>query len=583
MMESPTDLVHISVSDANVEPVDEEMSDEDDDEQSGFGGDSMNSSKLNKNPYRQKYKRTWEMDLELKEWLAPFVGDPFAAYCRTCHCKLHAHKKGLLAHAKSVKHKKHTTVDESIIGGVIVEEKQKKVKKSTFNDHWIDDPLFSHWLKKIPNNLTKAFCVACRSVLNAGRSELVKHSQAAKHKKAIADGITDEPSDINLEWLDTNYVPPTVVSSTGITLPIVDFSGSQNNPPNMDGGDDGMILQDVVNQLNELVPLQLAEGWDNVGLLVEPSEPHRVRNIFLTIDLTEKVFEEAVKKKANMIISYHPPIFRPLKSLTQRSWKEKLMVQCIESRIAVYSPHTALDAVKGGINDWLISAYGHLQSQVITQSCDSKGSGHFSNCLEVLVSEGEDITTALSSVENVIMTVKSNDYGCDIRICCDDKTVPKVVEVLSQYPVAQLCTRITKLQSPPLPGVGMGRLGTLLEPTTIADVINKTKSHLQLSHVRLALSPSHNNETKINTIAVCAGSGASVLSGVKADIYVTGEMSHHEVLDAQHKGTTVILCEHTNTERGYLSNWVDQQLRSVFADRVQLLVSEVDSDPLKTV
>ena len=61
-----------------------------------------------------------------------------------------------------------------------------------------------------------------------------------------------------------------------------------------------------------------------------------------------------------MILSYHPPIFVPLKRLTQSSWKERLVVQCVENRIAVYSPHTSYDAVKGGVNDWLVQPFGKM-------------------------------------------------------------------------------------------------------------------------------------------------------------------------------------------------------------------------------
>ena len=119
-----------------------------------------------------------------------------------------------------------------------------------------------------------------------------------------------------------------------------------------------MNLKTVVSKLNKFAPTSLAEKWDNVGLLVEPSAPHTVSRILLTNDLTEPVLEEAVQKEANLIISYHPPIFMPLKSLTQRTWKERIVVRCIENRIAVFSPHTSYDALAGGINDWLISAFG---------------------------------------------------------------------------------------------------------------------------------------------------------------------------------------------------------------------------------
>ena len=86
----------------------------------------------------------------------------------------------------------------------------------------------------------------------------------------------------------------------------------------------------------------------------------------------------------------------------------------------------------------------------------------------------------------------SNEYGgCDVRVCCDDKTLPKVVEILSQHPVAQLCSRITKLETPPLPGQGMGRLARLESPLPLYEVVHRIKQHLDQTHVRLAMSHKH--------------------------------------------------------------------------------------------
>ena len=84
------------------------------------------------------------------------------------------------------------------------------------------------------------------------------------------------------------------------------------------------------------------------------------------------------------------------------------------------------------------------------------------------------------------------------------------------------------------------------------------------------------------SVAVCAGSGSSVLRNVPVDLYITGEMSHHEVLHAMYNGTSVILCEHTNTERGYL-RLIQKQLQDGLKAGTHIEVSEVDTDPLKIV
>jgi putative NIF3 family GTP cyclohydrolase 1 type 2 len=93
-------------------------------------------------------------------------------------------------------------------------------------------------------------------------------------------------------------------------------------------------------------------------------------------------------------------------------------------------------------------------------------------------------------------------------------------------------------------------------------------------------------EKVISSIAVCAGSGGSVLSGAKADLLITGEMSHHEVLAYVAGGQSVILANHSNTERPYLSailqGWLEKELN---ADEQgwEVVVSKVDADPLRTV
>ena len=90
--------------------------------------------------------------------------------------------------------------------------------------------------------------------------------------------------------------------------------------------------------------------------------------MLLTNDLTEEVVKEALEKNAEMIISYHPPIFAALKRITKNSWKERIIGACLENQIAVYSPHTAWDFIKGGVNDWLADALPYSQNVPIKVS-----------------------------------------------------------------------------------------------------------------------------------------------------------------------------------------------------------------------
>jgi len=257
--------------------------------------------------------------------------------------------------------------------------------------------------------------------------------------------------------------------------------------------------------------LRLAESWDNVGLLLEaptPAAPVAGRNrVLLTIDLTSSVMEEALKEKAGFIVTYHPPIFRPLSSLTLSRPISASLLRCAQAGISVYSPHTALDAVKGGINDWLASA-------------------------------------ALPPT----LTVR----------CLQEKE--------------------------PESGSGSGRLAVLKNSVPFQELVAGVKRGLNLPNVQIGV-PS-GGERHVSSVAICAGSGGSMLRDVDAGVYFTGEMAHHEVLEALAKNHFVILCGHTNTERGYLPTLaarLQKELEIEGGSDTDVFISSEDCHPLVTV
>ncbi|XP_066246415.1 NIF3-like protein 1 [Euwallacea similis] len=261
----------------------------------------------------------------------------------------------------------------------------------------------------------------------------------------------------------------------------------------------GINLQEIIKKLQQIAPLNLAESWDNVGLLVEPNPEAQINSILLTIDLTEDVVLEAIAVGSQLIISYHPNIFRPLKSVTQSSWKERIIVQCIKNNISVFSPHTSWDAMANGVNDWLGSALPINETKPI-----------------------------LPNKEN--------------------------------------------------PNIGMGRVLTI-KTLPLKYVIDLIKDHIGIPHLRIGIGRAKNLDSPISIVALCAGSGASVLGTVAADLYLTGEMSHHEVLEATQRGISVILCNHSDSERGFLKIF-----QKLFAnEHLAVHVSQQDRDCLTTV
>lgn len=78
----------------------------------------------------------------------------------------------------------------------------------------------------------------------------------------------------------------------------------------------------------------------------------------VALDVSPEVVQQAVGQKADMLITHHPPIFKPLKNICDSSWQSDLLLKCIENGIAVYSAHTSLDSVLGGVNDVLAEKLG---------------------------------------------------------------------------------------------------------------------------------------------------------------------------------------------------------------------------------
>lgn len=262
-----------------------------------------------------------------------------------------------------------------------------------------------------------------------------------------------------------------------------------------------VTLRAVTDVLQQIAPLQYAEDWDNVGLLVEPlpSATTEVSAILLTIDLTEPVVAEACELPSQLVVAYHPPIFQPLARLNQADPRHRTLLRAIAAGVAIYSPHSALDTAPEGVNDWLADGLGGQKVSIATEESEQ----------------------------------------------------------------------------------GPGRLLELDEPMKLEVLVDRVKKHLGLRNVRVAAAEAHRDGLEIHRVALCAGAGSQVISGTDAQLYLTGEMRHHDVLAAMEKGRSVILCEHTNTERGYLPHLRDRLL-AVLGDSVRVEVSKRDSEPLQT-
>ncbi|CAK7568752.1 MAG: hypothetical protein SEPTF4163_006756 [Sporothrix epigloea] len=293
--------------------------------------------------------------------------------------------------------------------------------------------------------------------------------------------------------------------------------------------------------MRRLYPEELADRtWDNVGLLVDNidvprHEQRNRRNVLLAIDLTPDVVDEAISYQASVIVAYHPFIFRGLKSITSKDTQQASMLRLIQNNIAVYCPHTALDAAAYGINDWLVS-------------CVLKAA-------RVLKCSVIDTVVVKSVIDAVPESKRQRDKtGAEID-------------------------------------VGYGRITSLDDDVPAPEFIKSMISSMGLSMSHVLVAPPRANTTEftdhgktVQRVGVCPGSGYDIFRNnlEKIDILFTGEVSHHDALHATTNGVWVVCVLHSNSERRFLSERLQPQLtRELGQQDFAVIVSEEDRDPFE--
>ncbi len=379
-----------------------------------------------------------------------------------------------------------------------------------------------------------------------------------------------------------------------------------------------LALARVVALVEALAPLQHAESWDNVGLLLEPAgdrrRPHEepeIERVLLTIDLTDAVLDELSSLDVDLVVAYHPPLFHPLKRLRASVPAERRVLALARAGIALHSPHTALDAAPGGVNDWLSSGLGPgdraplvvlsthdpaLELKLVTFVPESD----VERVASALAKAGAGVIgeyTECSSRAETTGTFRGSERAnpavgargqlervSEIRLemVCPKSALTRVAEVMRDvHPYEEPAFDLYPLVPHPALGTGIARRVTLSDPAPLATLVERLKAHINVPSLRVAATPEHARGAALARALVCAGSGGSVLRDAPAaDLVVTGELSHHAVLEQLSRGTSVVLCEHSSSERGYLPSFAER-LREAAGGAIATFVSAEDREPLE--
>lgn len=379
-----------------------------------------------------------------------------------------------------------------------------------------------------------------------------------------------------------------------------------------------MKVHDLVGAMERIAPLRYAESWDRAGLIVGSSEREIAGPVMLTIDLNEAVLAEAIERKSGAIVAYHCPIWNAMLTLTDRSAKERIVRGAIEAGMAVYSPHTALDAAPGGVTDWLCEGLSGASEGQIAGDCRAIASHHYRDPNQelkvvVFVPEAE-----LETLRNMLGTAGAGSIGA-YKVCSfstpgmgtffgGEGAKPRVgqagrLEKVAEHRLEMVCSRaalalviqtlrefhpyeepafdVYELHGSRDRRVGLGRRLVLDRPATVSELAERFAQHLKTDRVKYALARS---DEPIRRVGVVPGAGedlADMAADEGCEVFVTGEMRYHAVVKALERGMSVILGGHTNTERGYLPRLAGR-LRELMPGQ-EFVVSVQDRDLFKMV
>ncbi|HEY5527835.1 MAG TPA: Nif3-like dinuclear metal center hexameric protein [Thermoleophilia bacterium] len=357
-----------------------------------------------------------------------------------------------------------------------------------------------------------------------------------------------------------------------------------------------MLVEDLEQVLERLVPPHLAEPWDNCGLLV--GDPRsEVKNVLAALELTESVASEALAGGFEAIITHHPLLFSPLRRVTELRPAERLVRRLVKADVALFACHTNLDAAQGGLADILAKALGlsDVRPLVMAASGWSKfvgfvpedalervsravfaagagGIGEYSDC--AFAARGEGWFTAGLRAHPVIGHIATPERVPEVRW---ETVVPRqcvgavIHAFLESHPYEEPAFDVYPVESV-VPGAGLGRLGALHAPRSLHDLAADVSLLLGAGRARYAGDP----ERYVTRVACVPGSGASLVesAAATADVLISGDFKYHDAEKASSLGLALVDVPHELVEDWAFRQWLGS-LREVLAESgVQVAASE---------
>jgi dinuclear metal center YbgI/SA1388 family protein len=345
-----------------------------------------------------------------------------------------------------------------------------------------------------------------------------------------------------------------------------------------------MKLRDVIRILEQIAPPEYACPDDPIGLHIgDPNQD--VRRVIVALDATPAVIGAAKQRSADLIVTHHPLIYRPLTNVRLDTYPQSLIYQLVHSDIALYAMHTNLDCADGGINDILAERLGVVETKVLEPIHATKmfkltvfvptaslefvreaifeaypgEIGNYTDCS--FAAPGIGTYRPGPGAEPYIGKIGELEQTPEMRleVLVPEKNLHDVIAAIrTAHPYEEVAYDVFPLLSKeglgeiPLHSKrtvhGIGRYGKLLKEMSFDGFCEMVRDVLDVDDVRISGDP----ELRVETVAMVGGSGGSLVGlahSVGADVLVTGDVPHHEFLHAKALGLNLIDATHGATER----------------------------------
>jgi len=358
-----------------------------------------------------------------------------------------------------------------------------------------------------------------------------------------------------------------------------------------------MKVKNLLNNLDKIAPFFLQESFDNSGIQFADLDAP-VRGILLTLDVTQSVLDEAVENKANLIITHHPLLFSSLKQITRQ--KNPFLYQVITGKINLVAMHTNYDLAEGGLNDYVanllaIKKISPLQSSSekifkfavyvpiqhadkVSRAIFEAGAGKIGKYTETSFNiSGKGTFKPMEGTNPFIGKIgeKENVEEIKIETVTIERDLESVVQAMkSVHPYEEPAYDIYELKTKPSYGIGI--FGEIDREVEISEFSLEVKNRLQAHYIRLIKS----NEQKIRKVALCTGSGGSLLEQVNnkdVDLYITGDITYHTALRAKELGLNVLDVEHFDTEKFFVEALYEQLIKFGISQDILIKSKKMES------